>query len=59
MANKYVQNWKMTNFYIYFLNMDISLIIIVTFLKLFTHDAMIHLEGSYLKMLGFSFCFIV
>ena len=51
----------MTNFHIYFFNMDISLIIIVTFLKLSTHDAVNHLEGSVSQNfdLGFSFCFIV
>ena len=52
---------KMTNFHIYFLNMDISLIIIVTCSKLSTHDARTHSEGSVSQNfdLGFSFCFIV
>ena len=35
---KYVQSSKMANLHIYFLNMDISLIISVTCLKLSTHD---------------------
>ena len=47
--------------HIYFLNMDISLIIIVTCSKLSTHDARTHSEGSVSQNfdLGFSFCFIV
>ena len=51
----------MTNFHIYFLNMDISLIIIVTCSKLSTHDARTHSEGSMSQNfdLGFCFCFIV
>ena len=35
----------MTNFHIYFLNIDISLIMTVTCLKISTRDATTHLEG--------------
>ena len=50
----------MTNIHIYFLNMDISLIMTVTCLKNSTHDANTHMEGSRSQNvdLGFSFRFI-
>ena len=46
----------MTNFHIYFFNMDISLIMTLTCLKISTHDAKTHTSGSVSQSfdLGFS-----
>ena len=54
---KHVQNWKMSNFHMHFLNMDISLIMRVKCFTLFTHDARTHLGGRVSQKfdLGFSF----
>ena len=47
------------NFHIYFLNMDISLIIRVTCLKLSIHDARTHLEGSVSQILIQALVFVL
>ena len=56
-----MQDLKMPNFHLYFLNMDISLIMSVTCLTFSTYDAKTHLEKSMSQSfeLGFSFHFIV
>ena len=55
---KYTENWETHVFYISFLNMDISLVMKLTFMKLAIHDAEIHCEGRVSQKfdIGPSFC---
>ena len=54
-------NWKKLTFHIYFLNMDFSLIMALTCMKVCIHNAEICFEGSMSQHfdIGLSFCFIV